>query len=111
MKRVPEVPVSYTLNTMERYSLIYTNDLDMFLDRNNLELHYASYDGAIQLRNCQAWIIPCFYENKETGELKAGSLLQSYHTIVSLKIDNDCIRLGRWSTTTSRQQTCYERMA
>lgn len=61
-------------------------------------------DGWIQFRHCQAYF-------SETIRLPKGSyvLFKSYSTIVALvDIDNQVVyRLGKWSTTTSKQTTQF----
>lgn len=55
-----------------------------------------------QLGKMQAWVITDNYGNK---------WLQSYNTIVSVKwaSSGEFERLGKWSVSTSRQQTRFER--
>lgn len=55
-----------------------------------------------QLKSCQAWII---------SDHMGNVWLQSYNTIVSVRwADSGKFeRLGRWSVTTSKQQTFFER--
>ena len=56
-----------------------------------------------QINSCQAWILKDKFGNK---------YLQSYNTIVSVKFadETNVLRLGKWSVTTSRQQTLFERI-
>ena len=80
-----------------------------------LKNHYKDMDSRIfwgifcnndfevqQLNNCQAWILRDKFGNK---------YLQSYNTIVSVKFADETkvLRLGKWSVTTSKQQTLFER--
>ena len=55
-----------------------------------------------QIGSCQAWILRDKFGNK---------YLQSYSTIVSIYFaDTQKVeRLGRWSVTTSKHQTLFER--
>ena len=55
-----------------------------------------------QLRSAQAWVITDQFGNK---------WLQSYSTIVSVwwADTRTCQRFGRWSTTTSKHQTWFEK--
>ena len=83
---------------------------------NALKDHYKEMDSKIfydifynndfevqQLNSCQAWILKDKFGNK---------FLQSYHTIVSVKFadETSVLRLGKWSVTTSKQQTLFERI-
>ena len=56
-----------------------------------------------QINSCQAWILKDKFGNK---------YLQSYNTIVSVKFadETNVLRLGKWSVTTSKQQTLFERI-
>ena len=99
---------------MKRYSLDYTNALEIALAKNGLEFEYLKFNdwSVRQLGNCQAWIIEgCAYDTV-TGEIVDIDVLQSYHTAVSYaRLDTDeVVRCGKWSTTTSKQQTRFERI-
>lgn len=56
-----------------------------------------------QINKCQAWILKDKFGNK---------YLQSYNTIVSVKFadETNVLRLGKWSVTTSKQQTLFEKI-
>lgn len=54
--------------------------------------------SAKQLRTCQAWVLTDRFGVK---------WLQSYHTIVSKAVNGIITHLGKWSVTTSRQQTWF----
>ena len=72
-------------------------------------------DEWAQFRKCQA-----YYSGPKTTSKGTFILFKSYHTIVALvDIDNQVVyRLGKWSTTTSKQTTqfcneyyrCYEQV-
>ena len=102
---------------MKQYTLKYFDDLTDYLKRNDLALIKCDHDNVKQLRSCQAWIIPVILMDSNGNHLR-GHLLQSYHTIVSICYYTDPViskadvltqRLGRWSTTTSKQQSWFER--
>lgn len=59
-----------------------------------------------QFRSCQA-----YYSGPKTTSNGTFILFKSYHTIVALvDIDNQVVyRLGKWSTTTSKQTTQFSR--
>ncbi|MBO7513751.1 MAG: hypothetical protein J6T54_12450 [Fibrobacter sp.] len=74
---------------------------------NVTELPYALFAqnvSVIPMGSMQAWILVDRFGNR---------WLQSYNTIVSVKWADtgDFERLGRWSVTTSRQQTRFEKEA
>lgn len=56
-----------------------------------------------QLGSKQAWIV----KDVANGFVA----LQSYNTIVSVKINNEVVDLGKWSPTTSRHQSLFRRLA
>ena len=100
---------------MKRYTLTHTDSMYNWLSDNLFTLTVVDYDASEQLRSCQAWMIPftmvCDYDRDEVWE---GYLLQSYNTIVSFVAESSngeilTVRLGKWSPTTSRQQTWFER--
>jgi uncharacterized protein with von Willebrand factor type A (vWA) domain len=68
------------------YNMFYNNDFEV-----------------LQINSCQAWILKDKFGNK---------YLQSYNTIVSVKFadETNVLRLGKWSVTTSKQQTLFERI-
>lgn len=66
-------------------------------------------DKARRLRNCNAWVIPCDFYMEDEETILHGSVLKSYETIVSVCYEGNVEHLGKWSRTTSRQQTWYER--
>lgn len=89
---------------MQRYELIEKNIA--VLEFHN---HYGydktfplTFPNVIQLDNKQAWILRDY-----DGNL----FLQSYSTIVSIKWadTHEFMRLGRFSVTTSKHQTLFER--
>lgn len=56
-----------------------------------------------QLGSKQAWVVKDVANGYTT--------LQSYNTIVSVKINNEVVDLGKWSRTTSKHQTLFRRLA
>lgn len=93
---------------MKKYRVENLSRLYKWLVDNHMTL--ASCNGAIQLDHMQAWMIPCEFRNDDTGEIIEGMLLQSYKTIVSVyPYNSQIVRLGKWSTTTSKHQTRFER--
>lgn len=56
-----------------------------------------------QIGACQAWIV------RDTANNRV--CLQSYSTIVSYVTDTGTpVRLGKWTTTTSKHQTLFDRI-
>lgn len=77
---------------------------------NAIKNHYGenyplmkNWELVQQIKSCQAWIIKDCFGNK---------YLQSYNTIVSVYFadTSEVLRLGKWSTTTSKHQTFFERL-
>lgn len=93
---------------MERYTLHYDKQFYDFLDNNNMEV--AGWGEWRQFRNCQAWTTDILLYNKETDEYIPAYVLQSYYTLVAIFFEKTetCIRLGKWSTTTSKQTSQWE---
>lgn len=97
---------------MRRYSINHTEELFEAIKKHykdiDLNIFYNMfYDNDFevqQINSCQAWILKDKFGNK---------YLQSYNTIVSVKFSDETnvLRLGKWSVTTSRQQTLFERIA
>lgn len=96
---------------MRQYSINHKEDLFEAIKK-----HYKDIDINIfynmfynndfevqQLNSCQAWILKDKFGNK---------YLQSYNTIVSVKFANETkvLRLGKWSVTTSKHQSLFERI-
>jgi hypothetical protein len=87
--------INHTIGAWEAFKSIYGEErYKEFLNVDHVE----------QIRSCQAWIIYDKLGNK---------WLQSYNTIVSVKFAgfDNVVRLGRWSVTTSRHQSYFERVA
>lgn len=89
---------------MNRYQLIEYN-----IARLEFHNHYGydmesplTFTNVVQLDSKQAWILSDRYGNL---------FLQSYSTIVSIKWadTHEFIRLGRFSVTSSKHQTLFER--
>ena len=75
-------------------------DMDMNIVYN---MFYNKDFEVQQINSCQARILKDKFGNK---------YLQSYNTIVSVKFadETNVLRLGKWSVTTSKQQTLFERI-
>lgn len=74
-------------------------DMDMNIFYN---MFYDNDFEVQQIKSCQAWILFDKFGNK---------YLQSYNTIVSVKFadETNVLRLGKWSVTTSKHQSFFER--
>lgn len=77
-----------------------------------------SYDEAMEIVNslrCDEWIqfrsCQAYHSMPKTTSKGTFVLFKSYHTIVALvDTDNQVVyRLGKWSTTTSKQTTQFSR--
>ena len=93
---------------MLNYSINHTEDLERVLNEKGYRLLSYDFFGQ-QLRNCQAWIIEGSIESMNDGDVESIYILQSYNTLVAFILDGVCYRCGRWSTTTSKQTTWFER--
>lgn len=90
---------------MQRYTL---ENQDAFI-KYVLEKGYEKFiDGGDwkQFRSCQAWYCTMEFVNSN-GEFELVYILQSYNTIVAVyhAETGELVRLGKWSTTTSKQTT------
>lgn len=94
---------------MKQYAIYNTTALENTLKENGLRLISFS-DRGRQLNSCQAWTVSGEVEDQTTGEVLPIDILQSYYTLVSYKLNGQAVRCGRWSTTTSRQQSWFERL-
>lgn len=95
---------------MRQYSISHKDEAIKALTN-----HYKNIDAEVfrnmfydcdfevsQINSCQAWILRDKFGNK---------YLQSYNTIVSIYFADtkNVERLGRWSVTTSKHQSFFER--
>ena len=94
---------------MKRQELLFTEDLDKFMEEEHYKIVEGMHDWR-QFRNCQAWYCKAKLGN-EHGT-KDVLILQSYSTAVAVWIreTGECIRLRRYSRTTSKQTTQWENM-
>lgn len=94
---------------MKNYSIRNTEALRNTLNENGYRLiDYTEY-GNTQVRSMQAWEVLADVEDLSTGEVLTIPVLQSYWTLVAYKMNGKTIRCGRWSSTTSKQTTIWER--
>ena len=91
---------------MMNYSIRFTDVFEKDLETKGYKLVSCEPFGK-QLRSCQAWINDGTIENIETGEIKNIKILQSYYTLVSYILDGVCYHCGKWSVTTSKQQSWF----
>ena len=83
---------------MKRYSIEQTAEYLAALESPKRPV----WEEICQIDSCQAWVV------KDTANDVI--CLQSYYTIVSIKMGDEILDLGRWSNTTSRHQSkfrCY----
>ena len=94
-----QYPINHKEELMKAIKNHY-KDMDMNIFYN---MFYNNDFEFQQINSCQAWILKDKFGNK---------YLQSYNTIVSVKFadETNVLRLGKWSVTTSRQQTLFERI-
>lgn len=92
---------------MKRYALENIDELYNFIDNNKIGIMEVELSKNKQLRNCQAWAIPC--KVIDNDGIHNGYLLQSYYTIVGLKYNGMLFTWNRYSRTTSRQLTWFDR--
>ena len=89
---------------MNRYQLTeyYTAELEFHNHYGYDKTFPLSFTNVVQLDSKQAWIL---------RDVDGNLFLQSYSTIVSIKWadTHDFMRLGRFSVTTSKHQTLFER--
>lgn len=97
---------------MKQYSISYTGDFRNTLEENGYKLipfSYA-YSKGKQIGSMQAWEVKAEIEDQTTGEVLTIPVLQSYYTLVAYKIGGKTVRCGKWSRTTSKQTSTWERM-
>lgn len=89
---------------MQRYNLIETAKAkDAFHNHYGYDLPFPdTFTNCVQIGSKQAWVI---------RDYNCNLYLQSYGTIVSIKWadTHEFERLGKWSVTTSRHQSEFER--
>ena len=95
---------------MKRYELVHMKNFMCFLQEKGLDVVGGSFKNWQQFNHCQAWYCEATLEDFITGECYDVLLLQSYETLVAVYwLDNGkCERLGKYSTTTSKQTTQWE---
>lgn len=96
---------------MRQYSINHKEELFEAIKKHykdmDMNIFYNMFSNndfeVLQINSCQAWILKDKFGNK---------YLQSYNTIVSVKFadETNVLRLGKWSVTTSKQQTLFERI-
>lgn len=94
---------------MQRYSLYHVGEFMDLLDSRGWEIKQSVDDGGWkQFRHCQAWHKKINVVG-ECGEFEA-YILQSYNWLVAVYIPStgECIRLIKYSRTTSKQTTQWE---
>ena len=89
---------------MKRYNLIETSEAKrIFHNHYGWDIEFPdTFTNCVQIGSKQAWVI-----RDRNGNL----FLQSYETLVSVKWadTHEFKRLGKWSVTTSRHQSEFER--
>lgn len=89
---------------MQRYNLIEkTAAVNAFHNHYGFDVTFPdTFTNVVQLNTMQAWVLRDY-----NGNL----FLQSYGTLVSVKWadTHEFERFGKWSVTTSKQQTTFER--
>ena len=98
---------------MKQYPILHANDFyeyayDLGYSVLTEDQELREQKGR-QLRDCQAWIIKAEMMDKKTGEVFQADVLQSYNTLVAFKLDGKTFRCGKYSRTTSRQTSWFER--
>ena len=94
---------------MLNYQILHTDALEDTLNTNGYRLLKFEPFG-LQINNCQAWEIDGEVEDMTTGEVLHVDILQSYNTLVAYRLNGAVTRCGKWSTTTSKQTTTWERL-
>jgi len=82
---------------MKRYEILHTEEYLEALESPKRPV----WEEICQIDSCQAWVV------KDTANDVV--CLQSYYTIVSIKMGNEIHHLGRWSSTTSHHQSKFRR--
>lgn len=77
---------------MKRYSIYETDEYLSRLESPKTPV----WEEICQIDACQAWVV------RDTANDVV--CLQSYHTIVSMKMGDEIVELGKWSRTTSNHQ-------
>ena len=93
---------------MKQYPILHTDNFYDYANDFGYDVLELREQGR-QLRDCQAWIIKADMMNKETGEVFQADVLQSYNTLVAFKLDGKTFRCGKYSRTTSKQTSWFER--
>ena len=89
---------------MKQYSINHdTKAAEALREHYGEKYPFMSFCEVSQIGSKQAWIIRDKFGNK---------YLQSYNTIVSIYFADtrEVLRLGKWSVTTSRHQSEFERL-
>lgn len=82
---------------MKRYSIYETEEYLSRLESPKTPV----WEEICQIDSCQAWVV------RDTANDVV--CLQSYNTIVSMKMGNEIVHLGKWSPTTSHHQSKFHR--
>lgn len=82
---------------MKRYSIYETDEYLSRLENPKTPV----WEEICQIDSCQAWVV------RDTANDVV--CLQSYNTIVSMKMGNEIVHLGKWSVTTSCHQGKFYR--
>ena len=93
---------------MLSYQIRHDAEMYCMVDKLGYELHMTGHYW--QLNSCQAWIHEAYVVDKGTGEFIPALVLQSYETLVCIKIGNDYHVTRKYSTTTSKQVTTFKRL-
>lgn len=92
---------------MKRYDIMNVEDFLSYLEDEELVI-IGKIKNWKQFKHCQAWYCEATLGN-DAGTFDV-YLLQSYWTMVAVyrKDTGECIRLGKYSPTTSKQTTQWE---
>lgn len=93
---------------MKQYPILHTDNFYNYAHDFGYDVLELKSQGK-QLRDCQAWIIKAKMMDRETGEVFQADVLQSYNTLVTFKLDGKTFRCGKYSRTTSKQTSWFER--
>lgn len=94
---------------MLNYSITNYRDMEEMLKKLHFEIVSLFDKKPMQLDSKQAWVHDVELYNTFTGEHINVKMLQSYGTLVDVIIDGVAYRTRKYSSTTSKQSTIFER--
>lgn len=94
---------------MLKYDLIHVGEFMELLTKRRWRMRGDMFGEWTQFRYCHAWTKAVILED-ENGETFEAYLLQSYNWLVAVFIPStgECVRLIKYSRTTSKQTTQWE---